>query len=241
MTDYATGGLISYDDAFQFIPGGCVQPMPIHVGDVPPDRQNWLWNPLTLQWEYWPNQGLPLPNTSGIVFDMARAEVIEFTHEFDCGDSTSIKHVWWNSNTERMTVEFIRGGGAVSGGIYSYDGVDYDLYTQFKESPSLGRFFHSVFTPKGDDKWPGVKHDEVRVKFQQVEDEESQAVIADLDALKPNRITRGKGKEFELEFTYSARGRMTVRARDAADAITTFIDYMRAEGFTVTAVTTTDV
>lgn len=243
MTSYASGGLIDPQDFFT--PGGCVLPQnqQVYVGDVPSPSwpgQDWRWNPLTMTWEYWPNQGLTWTTGTTSIDPMGRAEVIEFTHDFEGGDSTSVKHVWWNSNTERLTVEFIRGGGAVSGGIYSYDGVDYDLYTDFKDSPSYGAFFHSVFTPKGDDKWPGVKHDELRVKFAQVDDEESREVIADLDALKPNKLTMGKGKAYELEFTYSARGRMEVRARDAGDAIQTFLDYMRAEGFTVTSVTTTD-
>lgn len=243
--DYASGGLIDPQD--YFIPGGCVSPQnqQIYVGDCPPvigwPGPPYVWNPLTLAWEIPPNAGLTWTTGTTTLIDMARrAEVIEYTHDFDGGDSTSIKHVWWNSNTERLTVEFIRGGGAVSGGIYSYDGVDYDLYSDFKDAPSYGIFFHSEFTPKGDDKWPGVKHDELRVEFHEVEDEEAREVLADLDALKPTKLTKGKGKEFELEFTYSARGRMNVRAKDASAAITEFVAYMKAEGFTVTSVITTD-
>lgn len=157
---------------------------------------------------------------------MGRTEVIEFTEEFEDADSTSIEHVWYNANTERLTIKFRHSG------TYSYDGVDADLYNDFASADSLGSFFHSIFTPKNGEKWPGAKHDERRTEFRAVEVEDPE-IEPDLDALKPQAITGGKGKEFKLHFTYSAKGEMTVRAPDVEQAVTILNEYLHDHGFKV--------
>jgi hypothetical protein len=156
---------------------------------------------------------------------MARAEVIEYTNEFDGGDSTSIEHVWYNRDTERMTVRF------KAGGTYSYDGVPVSLYDDFADSDSLGQFFRVNFRATGET-WAGAKHNDRTTEFKYVPPEGKPVIETDLDALKAVKLTAGKGKEFKLHFTYSANGEMTVRAPDLDAAMVLFQEYMMEKGFT---------
>lgn len=155
---------------------------------------------------------------------MGRREVIEYTEDFVDEDSTSIEHVWYNVNTERLTIKFRHGG------TYSYDGVSEELFDEFKDAESLGSFFHATFSPKGEEKWPGVKHDERLIDFLEV-DSETPEVEPDLDALKPAALTGGKGKRFKLHFSYSAKGEMEVRAEGVHEAVAIFQEYMAEHGF----------
>lgn len=203
----------------------------VHIGDVPPQYE-WVWSPELKQYIHRRTEPLTYATDSTSVSDMGRREVIEFTDEHADADSTAIEHVWFNANTGRMTVRF------KTKGTYSYDDVPEDTFEDFINAESLGGFFHRVFTPRGGDVWPGTKHDEGKIGFARV-DREPVQIEADLDALKPEVLTSGRGKKFGLHFTYSAKGQMEVRARDMDEAIKLFSEYMDEHGFTakVTAVT----
>lgn len=157
------------------------------------------------------------------VSGMAKREVVEYTEEFLGWGSSSIDHVWFNGNTQRMTVRF------KSGGLYSYDGVDDTLFDDFQQADSLGNFFREHFrtTPP----WPGAKHDERLVTFTLVEVETP--VRPDLDALKAELITTGKGKTWHIDFTYSGRGKMDVRAPSWQEAMDVLEKRMEELGFSV--------
>lgn len=187
-------------------------------------------------WEYRYPQGYyggipaprePLTNESAAATLplMAKAEVIEWTEDFDGTGSSSIGHVWYNSNTGRMTVRF------VAGGLYSYDGVSEELYTEFAMADSLGQFFREHFRSPGKP-WPGAKHVERTTSFRYVEPEPASG--PDLDALKPELVTLGKGKTFKLRFSYKGTGEMNVRGQDWQEAVDTFVQYMETQGFEVT-------
>lgn len=196
-------------------------------GECPPGH-SWYWNPVTMTWEIRKNVVLTTATNTTKVLDMGHREVIEYTDHHPDEDSTSISDVWYNANTQRMTVRFKHGGGS---GLYSYDDVAEDLFVDFINAESLGGFFHSVFSPKDGDKWPGTKHD-ARTTFEKVEREVAD-VVADLDALKPEALTLGVGQEFKLRFTYSGKGEMAVRAPDYTEAVDIFRRYMSEHGFTV--------
>lgn len=174
---------------------------------------------------YYVPAGLTGGLDSGTVQDMAKAEVIEYTDTFEPRGSTSITQVWWNENTERLTVSFI------SGGLYSYEGVSADLYSDFFTAESKGQFFRENFRVPGQ-VWPGAKHDEHLAKFQQV-DSKPKMVEPDLDALKVEKLTSGHGKIFKLHFEFSGESDVEVRAADLDEALRVFNDYFADTGFKV--------
>lgn len=168
------------------------------------------------------------PSLASLSIDsMAKSEVIEYTDDFMAGEtSTSIKQVWHNANTETMTVSF------KTGGLYSYFGVPVSLFTTFRESESLGQFFHGTFRKVGDEPWPGTKHDLRTTKFQKVEVAEA-IPSPDPDVFKSEKLTYGSGKNFLLDFEYTAKGQMEVRAADVDDAISKFVAFAWERGFDV--------
>lgn len=201
------------------------------IPTAPPEQYYWSWNPLTRRLELLKYQTLTTTAATANVPDMARSEVIEYTAELDGEDSTSVAHLWYNANTETLAVEFKH-----SPGIYTYDGVDEELWNDFIDAESLGQFFHKVFQPKDGERWPGAKHDPRRVSFLQIEREYPDAE-PDLDALKPQAITTGKGHEFTLGFRYSANGEMKVRGKDVDEAIHVLREYLEEHGFHLDRVT----
>lgn len=186
---------------------------------------------MDVDWEdvFWPEVhpyvGLTSRLASLSIAYMGRSEVVEYTTDFDGGESTSIRTVWYNHNTNRMTVKFI------AGGLYSYDDVSYSLFNDFQDSESLGQFFREHFRRPGH-VWPGAKHNEGTTKFSQVPIERA-TVTADLDALKVTKLTSGKGESFLLNYTYSAEGQMEVRAKDTKQAVFLLEEYMREKGFDI--------
>lgn len=155
---------------------------------------------------------------------MAKAEIVEYTTDFVDDESTSIERVWYNANTHRMTVKF------KAGGTYSYDDVATQLFDEFMDAESLGQFFREVFRRPGNP-WPGAKHDDRTTVFREVPIEPVVRAEPDLDAMKVVRLTTSKGPKFDVEFEYTAPGRMEVRAADAQAAIKLAKEYLRDKGF----------
>lgn len=184
---------------------------------------------------------LPDPLTpeldSGTVPGMARSEVIEYTERLGAVEpvhSTSIVDVWYNRITKRMTVKFI------SGGLYSYDDVDEELYHEFSTAESLGQFFRDHFRVPGE-VWPGAKHDEHLATFKKIRPAgvggtaRAPAPVVDLDALKVERLTSGAGPEFEISYAFSGEGKIKVRAADVPQAVGLMEEYFEKHGINVVA------
>lgn len=156
---------------------------------------------------------------------MAKAEVIEYTDSFT-PNSTSIERVLWNENTERLTVSF------KNGGLYSYEGVDADTYSDFANAESAGTYFREKFRVPGQ-QWPGAKHNERTTTYRQVEPEPKVAEV-NLDALKIDKLTIGEGRQvFRLHFEFSGESDVEVRAPDLEIALQVFNDYFKDSGFKV--------
>lgn len=147
--------------------------------------------------------GLITGTLSSSIPSMSR---VEFTESYDLtGVSTSLAKVWFNRNTERMTVRF------KNGGLYSYDGVSGALFREFMAAPSFGKKFREVFRNTGGDtpEWPGEKHDEMSVTFGQVD------VI-----VRPEDAT--PGLPWHFHYTTRAEGDVVIRAHSLEEAIRLF-------------------
>lgn len=129
---------------------------------------------------------------------------VEFTETYDLtGVSTSLAKVWFNRNTERMTVRFRNGG------LYSYDNVTGALFREFMAAPSFGRKFREVFRNPQGDEWPGEKHDESSVTFRQVD-----VIVRAEDA--------GPGLPWHFHYTTRTEGDVVFRAHSLEEAIRLF-------------------
>jgi hypothetical protein len=178
----------------------------IFIGDVPPQ-------PLQPEVWYWdPQRGYVYgrkPLTAGSTTTMISTvkERIEFTESYDT-DSSSIAKVWWNANTERLTVRFRHGG------LYSYDDVSNDIFQELMDSESIGKHFAKVFKgtgPAGQEVWPGAKHDENNVLFVQVEKDAERLI------------------SFVIHHEETTKGQTTVQAKDVAEAIAKFAESQGAD------------
>lgn len=231
--ELATGGIIDGAAGPQLISGGCViAPGQIYVGDVvgpwtgrmnPWPGPGWYWDEFTQGWKQHP---LTYPSTTTTFDLMARSEVIEYTETRFPTGSTAVEEAWYNENTQRMTLRFPRGG------LYSYDEVSPELWREFIDAESMGRFFAQTFNSSTGNKWEGAKHVESRTKFALVEVERP-APEPDLDAFKVN-LTMGRGtQEFTVHFQYTADTKMAVRATSVEEAVKAVEDYAKSKGFAV--------
>lgn len=156
---------------------------------------------------------------------MARTDVVEYTHH-TARESESIKDVYWNGNTNRLTVSF------VNGGVYSYDEVGKGLYNDFVRAESMGRFFRDMFRMS---EWPGAKHDERLVRFVPIAMEGAD-YDTDLDSLKVTRLTNSayKGNQvYTVHFTYTGKEEVEVRADTPEQAVELTRDYFSDKNVTI--------
>lgn len=58
-------------------------------------------------------------------------------------DSSNIRAIAYHEDSGQILVRF------KDGATWSYPDCDEQLYGQFKEAPSVGKFFHSNIKPKG--------------------------------------------------------------------------------------------
>jgi hypothetical protein len=184
----------------------------IFIGDVPPQpftpSPGWYWDAVKGQYVY----GTPARTTltAGTVTSTipgVTKERIEFTESYDT-DSSSIAKVWWNANTERLTVRFRHGG------LYSYDDVSNDIFQELMDAESIGKHFAKVFKgtgPAGQEVWPGAKHDENNVLFVQVEKNAEKLI------------------SFVIHHEETTKGQTTVQAKDVAEAIAKFAESQGAD------------
>lgn len=194
--------------------GGIWPHMP-RVGDVP-EGYEWGWNPLTYRYE-WVTKPLTTVSTTTTISPMAK-QVIEYTESMDTSDtSTSIAHVWYNADTERMTLRFHHGG------LYSYDDVDADLFDDFMNAESLGKFFAKTFRKDAryrSEDWPGEKHDEANVRFVKVAAKKRpEPVVAE--------VTTAKELSFVIHYDQTVRRSHTyaIKATTMDEAIAKFKAY----------------
>jgi hypothetical protein len=167
---------------------------------------------------------LPGPGDYGNVTGMARTEVVEFTHHTK-RDSEAIAEIWWNANSDVLTVSFVRGG------VYSYDDVTRYLYNEFAIAESMGAFFVEMFRKP---EWPAARHTE-RVKFVPVA-VEGPDETADFDSLKVDRLTSsrpGGNQIFLVDYTYNGKGQIEVRAADFNEAADLVKEYFQAKHINV--------
>lgn len=170
--------------------------------------------------------GLTFKIGPGSVSDMAKTDVVEYTHHTK-RESESIKDVYWNQNTNRLTVAF------VNGGVYSYDEVGKGLYNDFVRAESMGRYFREMFRMS---EWPGAKHDDRLVRFVVVP-VEGPDWETDLDSLKVTRLTNSAYKgnqQYTIHFTYTGKEEVDVRAADTDEAVQLVRDYFADKNVTVT-------
>jgi hypothetical protein len=152
-----------------------------------------------------------------------RAEVIEYTHTFT-PTSTSVREVFYNQNTRRLTVAFLQGGE------YSYDGCSIQRYRALKKAESTGKYIRLNFTGAGK---TGAKHGE-NVVHREIK-VQGGPEVTDLDSLKTEKLTAGEGDTFTVHFEFAGTSSVEVRALDTNAALELFNDYFTKSGLSVKA------
>lgn len=138
----------------------------VHVGDLPPGYV-WQWNPRTYQYEMMPEKPLTNEGTTTTITSMTTTAVSYTETKVLGSNSGLINQLWYDANTETLTVQFHRGG------TYQYKFVDRQLWSDLIGAESVGSLFQKTFRKDAryrSEDWPYTKLDETKVVYQVVPD-----------------------------------------------------------------------